>query len=465
MDSASFDGEYMRRLQEVGTEVLVGDHHSMPDGYSMEEQTPSNAIVVNNQLSPNYPNKSLCGAGMAYKFCQILDEKLGISQANEYIDLVALGEIADVMDRRQVETNYLMMHGLRNIKNEGLTALLAAQDFSLKGKGKPPYSGLTPIDIAFYIAPLINAITRAGTMEEKRTMFYAFVEPDRECQSTKRGAKEGDIETAAEQTARVAGNVRNRQNKIKEKAIELIEFKIQKEGLDKNNVIIVEVEPEDNIPQELSGLVAMAIVSKYNKPCLIVRRNSKGFLRGSGRNNENFQELPNLKKFEEESGFFEYAQGHANAHGTSIHFSKLQGFLDYANTILSPTAFENSYLVDYIFDANDLLMPQIGLRIAAQPEYFGNGIEEVKVIVKNIPLNDIFVMGADKSSVKITHNNIAYVKFKDLDFIEELEQNKDKTLTAYARLNLNDFRGERSLQCFIDDYEFEDGIIQSKYDF
>lgn len=61
----------------------------------MEEQTPSNAIVVNNQLSPNYPNKSLCGAGMAYKFCQILDEKLDISQANEYIDLVALGEIAD----------------------------------------------------------------------------------------------------------------------------------------------------------------------------------------------------------------------------------------------------------------------------------------------------------------------------------------------------------------------------------
>lgn len=213
------------------------------------------------------------------------------------------------MDRRSSETNYLMMEGLRRIQNGGFAALLAAQDFSLKGKGLPPYNGLTPIDIAFYIAPLINAITRAGTMEEKRTMFYAFIEPDREVQSTKRGAKEGDIETAAEQTARVAGNVRNRQNKIKEKAIELIDFRIQKEGLNENNVIVVEVEPEDNIPQELSGLVAMAIVSKYNKPCLIVRRNSEGYLRGSGRNNENFQELPNLKKFEEESGFFEYVQG------------------------------------------------------------------------------------------------------------------------------------------------------------
>lgn len=156
---------------------------------------------------------------------------------------------------------------------------------------------------------------------------------------------------------------------------------------------------------------------------------------------------------------------HANAHGTSIHFSKLQGFLDYANTVLSPDAFENTYIVDYIFDAGDPLLPQIGLEIATHPEYFGNAIEEVKVIVKNIPLNDIFVMGADKSSVKITHNSIAYVKFKDLDFIEELEQNKNKTLTVFARLNLNEFRNVRSLQCFIDDYEFEDSINQSKYDF
>lgn len=463
-DSASYDGEYMQRLQEVGTSVLVLDHHSLPDGYSMEKQTPPNVVVVNNQLSPNYTNKSLCGAGVVYKFCQILDEKLGISQADEYLDLVALGEIADVMDKRFIETNYLMAEGLRRIKNEGFKALLAAQDYSLKGKGVPPYHNLTTTDIAFYIAPLINAITRAGSMEEKRVMFYAFIEPNKLVQSSKRGAKEGDTEAAAEQNARVAGNVRNRQNKIKEKAIETIEFKIQKEGLDENNVIVVEVEPEDDIPQELSGLVAMAIVSKHNKPCLIVRRNSEGFLRGSGRNNENFQELPDLKKFCETSGFFEYAQGHANAHGTSIHFSKLQGFLNYANTVLSPTAFENSYLVDYVFDANDYLLPQVGMKIAAHPEYFGNGVEEVKIIVKNIPLSNIFVMGADKSSIKISCNGVSYVRFKDLDFVEAVQNNCGKTITAMGRLNLNEWQGKKSLQIFLNDYEFEENLTD-KYDF
>ena len=123
----------------------------------------------------------------------------------------------------------------------------------------------------------------------------AFVEPDRLVKSTKRGAKEGDTETVAKQTARVGNNAKNRQNKLKEKAIDLIDFKIQKDGLNENNILIVEVEERDNIPQEIGGLVAMAIVNKYNKPCLIVRRNSEGMLQGSGRNNENFKEL--TKKF------------------------------------------------------------------------------------------------------------------------------------------------------------------------
>ncbi len=94
-DAGSFDGEYMLRLQEIGTEVCCLDHHQLPSDYSMEEQTPSNAIVVNNQLSPNYLNKSLCGAGVAYKFCKVLDDKLGLNLADNYLDLVALGEIAD----------------------------------------------------------------------------------------------------------------------------------------------------------------------------------------------------------------------------------------------------------------------------------------------------------------------------------------------------------------------------------
>lgn len=72
-------------------------------------------------------------------------------------------------------------------------------------------------------------------------------------------------------------------------------------------------------------------------------------------------------------------------------------------------------------------------------------------------------MGANKDSIKISFNGIDYVHFKDLDFIEEVMENRMKTLTVLARLNINEWMGHKSLQCFIDDYDFEEDI--HKYDF
>ena len=310
-DAASYNVKEVERLAEINTDVLIEDHHTQEydnDGNPITI-TSSNAVVVNNQLSPKYTNKSLCGAGVVYKFCEVLDDILGIQQAHNYIDLAALGEIADVMDRTDIETNYIMMEGLKDIHNRGFQTLIEAQSFSLKEKAIYPYTGLTPIDIAFYIAPLINAITRVGSISEKENMFYCFIEPDKLVQSTKRGAKLGDTETAAGQTARVGTNAKNRQNKIKEKAIDLIDFKIKKNQLDDNNIILVELDEDDNIPQEMTGLIAMAIVSKYHKPCMLGRRNSKDEIRGSIRSDGNFAGLPSFKKFLEGSSLVSYVAG------------------------------------------------------------------------------------------------------------------------------------------------------------
>lgn len=310
-DAASYNVEEVKRLAEINTDVCILDHHSQEydnDGNPITI-TSSNAVVVNNQLSPKYTNKSLCGAGVVYKFCEVLDDILGIQQAHNYIDLAALGEIADVMDRTDIETNYIMMEGLKHIRNKGFQTLIEAQSFSLKEKAVYPYEGLTPIDIAFYIAPLINAITRVGSISEKENMFYCFIEPDKLVQSTKRGAKPGDTETAADQTARVGTNAKNRQNKIKEKAIDLIDFKIKKNQLDDNNIILVELDEDDNIPQEMTGLIAMAVVSKYHKPCMLGRRNSKDEIRGSIRSDGNFAGLPSFKKFLEDSSLVSYVAG------------------------------------------------------------------------------------------------------------------------------------------------------------
>ena len=463
-DAGSYDVEEHRTLGELGMDVLILDHHEQlydENGKPVISNFP-NTIVVNNQLSKNYSNKSLCGAGIVYKFCEVLDSKLGINLAHNYIDLAALGEIADVMDRTNIETNYIMMEGLKNIHNEGFRTLIESQSYSLKEKAVSPYIGLTPIDIAFYISPLINAITRVGTIKEKEAMFYCFIEPNKALPSTKRGARPGDIEYAAEQTARVGKNAKSRQDRLKEQALGIIDFKIQKDALDDNNIIIVELDGTDNIPQELTGLIAMNVVSKYHKPVMIGRRNNKNEIQGSIRSDGNFAGLPSFKKFLEDSGLVTYTAGHDNAAGWGLNGNKLDALIAYANKKLKAEDFENCYVVDYILDGSDYNDELLGC-IASHPEYFGNHIDEPMLIIKNIPLMNVQVMGASKDSIKISYNGIDYVKFKDTDFIEEVMSNRTKKLTIYGRANLNEWMGKKSVQCFITDYELVED--NSKYDF
>ena len=463
-DAGSYDVKEHRILGELGMDVIVLDHHEQlydENGNPVVSDLPT-VVVVNNQLSPNYANKSLCGAGVVYKFCEVLDEKLGIHLAHNYIDLAALGEIADVMDRTNTETNYIMLEGLKNIHNEGFRTLIESQSYSLKEKAVSPYTGLNPIDIAFYISPLINAITRVGTIQEKETMFYCFVEPNKAVPSTKRGARPGDIEYAAEQTARVSKNAKARQDRIKEQALGIVDFKIQKDGLADNNIIVVELDGSDNIPQELTGLVAMNIVTKYHKPVMIGRRNNRNEIQGSIRSDGNFAGLPSFKKFLEDSGLVTYTAGHDNAAGWGLNGDKLQSLLNYANSHLNAKDFENCYVVDYILDGNDY-NEELLTAIAEHPEYFGNHIDEVFVVIKNIPLQSIMVMGANKDSIKISYNDVDYVKFKDTDFIEEVNKNRTRLLTVYGRANLNEWMGKKSIQIFINDYELSED--SSKYDF
>lgn len=463
-DAGSYDIEEHQRLNSLGIDCIVLDHHDQlyDENGNPITSAASRTIVVNNQLSAKYTNKTLCGAGVVYKFCEVLDDILGIHQAQEFLDLAALGEIADVMDRTNIETNYIITEGLQCIENKGFRTLIEAQAFSLKEKAIWPYKNLNAIDIAFYIAPLINALMRVGTMQEKETMFYCFIEPDRIVPSTKRGAKPGETETAAEQTARVGKNAKARQDKIKEKALDIIDFKIQKNALDENNIIIVEINPDDDIPQEITGLIAMAIVSKYNKPCLIVRRNDDDLLQGSARNNGNFSALPSLKQYEEDSGFFEYVAGHDNAHGLGIKASKVDGFIKYMNETLPKDAFENCYLVDYILDAREDNQ-ELMFTLAKHPEYFGNHIDEIKIVIEHISLGNIMKMGANKDSIKINYNGIDYVRFKDLDFIFDIDNNRLDELVVYGRININNYQGRCSLQVFIDDYELRND--EHKYDF
>lgn len=98
----------------------------------------------------------MSGVGVVYKFCCYLDSLLNMDYANEILDLVALGMIADMMDLREFETKHLINLGLNRIRNPYFKGMIARNQFFLK-------DCITPIGIAFSVAPAMNAVTRVGT--------------------------------------------------------------------------------------------------------------------------------------------------------------------------------------------------------------------------------------------------------------------------------------------------------------
>lgn len=278
----------------MGYDIVCLDHH---EAHHYSEH----AIVINNQLSENYPNKSLSGVGVVWKFLQYYDKMEKLNYANDYLDLVAFGVISDVMQMITPENRYICRFGLLNIQNEFLKQMIIKQSFSL---GDGP---LTQIGMAFYLTPLVNALIRVGSPIEKERLFLALVDGEQIVDSTKRGHAPGDKETIIEQTLRNCTNAKNKQTREKEKAIELLDIQIIENCLDENKILILDAS-ELNTPTTLTGLCAMGMVSKYKKPTLLGRRCSDGYLRGSIRGLAD-SELKDFRQFLLDSGLMEYVEG------------------------------------------------------------------------------------------------------------------------------------------------------------
>ena len=171
-DSSSNDYEQHKELMDRGYRILVLDHHEASK-YS------DNAIVINNQLSEHYENKCLSGVGVVYKFFQYIEEVEGWTDySTKYLDLVAVGEISDVMLMTTLENRFICDYGLSHINNTFLKEIIKKQAYSIFGISTEQWRDiyytngqLTQINIAFYITPLINALIRVGNSLEKERLF------------------------------------------------------------------------------------------------------------------------------------------------------------------------------------------------------------------------------------------------------------------------------------------------------
>lgn len=403
-DAGSNEIEKHAELAAAGVEILVLDHHNV-------EVTPTQICIINNQYC-NYPNKSLSGVGIVYKFCCYIDSLLGTNQAENFLDLAAVGITADMMPLNEYETKHIVFKGLENINNPFLKGMLIKNEFYLKGK-------LTPHGVSFCIAPAVNAVTRVGTYEERMILFESMLEfcaydliP-----STKRGCK-GQEETKVEQACRNCTNIRNRQNKERDAGLEYIDDLIQDNNLLDNPILFVQLDSAAAANANITGLIANQVAAKYNRPTLILNETKEDgeiIWRGSGRNIKG-TDFDDLQHFLLDSQLMELASGHDNAFGVAVRDSNLEPLKEYCQKELSACYFQKTYNVDAIIDAQFLSGYDV-LSIGDLKDLWGQDMEEPKFAIENLNINSSNIeLLAKGPTIKITPANrddgLSYILFK-----------------------------------------------------
>jgi len=343
------------------------------------------------------------------------------------------------MNYRSIETRTIISFGLKNIKNPFFYYMCEKNKFSIDKMG-----GINYMSIAFYVTPFINAIVRSGTMKEKDLVFKSFLQlyAFDKIESGKRGHK-GELVPRVEEAVRIAANVKARQTKLQDATMDLLEHRIQSNGLTKNGIIVLLCEPGE-VEKNLAGLCANKIQAKYQHPCYILTKSKEQddkeyFYRGSGRN-YSMSENQDLRQLVLSTGIPEYVQGHANAHGASIPESRIQEFIDVTNKLYENIPQEPVYWVDFIWELNKI-DPNTILDIADAKDFWGQEIPEPYVVIKDIPLDScsIQLLSPDKNpTIKITLPcGVAVMKFKASEDLYEQMIKHNQTITAVCRCNAN----------------------------
>lgn len=458
-DSSSNDYEEHKLLRAKGIDVLVIDHHEA-------EKISENACIVNNQLC-DYPTKSLSGAGMVYKFCSYIDEILGTKEADNFLDLAALGMIADMMDLRDYETKRLIDKGLASIRNPFFKQMIQVQNFSINKHG-----GLDPFAISFYIAPQVNGTIRMGNSAEKMTLFESMLDfkAYEQIPSTKRGCK-GQMETRVEQACRNCVNIKNRQQKARDNSLTALESIIEEDNLLNHKFLIIKIKPEYHVDKNLTGLIANQLMAKYQRPVLLLNKvvNENGDItwEGSGRGYDK-SAFKNFKEYLNQTGLVMYAEGHASAFGVGVTNQNFDKLVYRSDFDLDEFEFSPSYNVDMIYHGSNFNGKDI-IDIANLKSVWGQGIEEPLIAITgvNITSQNIILMSKDKNpTLKIVlSNGVELISFKSSE--EEFQKlcpegNGCTTISLVGKCEQNYWGGKTTPQILIEEYEI-DG--QSKYYF
>src|SRR3989337_1500537 len=279
----------IRSAKESGIDVIVTDHHECP-----QELPPAFAMLNPNRHDSTYPFKGLPGVGVAFKLIQALTLALSSDSKfltfdddlSSYLDLVALGVIADVAPLTG-ENRYFVKEGLKLLSAEqrpGVAALKEAAGI----KGNDVSAGT----VSFMLAPRINASGRLSTADDAVRLLIT------------------DNPEEARGIALYLDGVNQERQKIEAKIRNDARDRILKEmDAEKENVFVM---ASREWHQGVVGIVASKIVDEFYRPCVMISLQEDGRGKGSARSIPGFnlyEGLEACKDLLEKFGGHKYAAG------------------------------------------------------------------------------------------------------------------------------------------------------------
>lgn len=480
-DAGTNDIAECNKLLRKNVDIIILDHHIKEDYVQnaknkneknkrklhfkeyLEYVEDNRIAIVNNQTSDNYTNKDLCGAGIVYQFLRCVDEEFPWNNvcADDYLDLCALANISDSMDMRSTETKTIVKYGLKNIDNNCFKSLCKSQDYSMNGH-------INMHNVQWFVTTIINGMIRFGSNDEKDLLFRAFIEKNETYQYKKRATKNKPAEVINEsiyaRAARLCKNAKSRQDRAKNKAVPDI-VKMANEYCQNDKVAIINI--TDTLDPRLTGLVAIKVAEEINKPCVLLKQTTdydtgKVYFRGSARNIDHCP-IADLKTLLNSTKEFEYAQGHPNAFGVSIEENNVSNALNKLNHILEDTIYDSSYIVDFIFDKDELDVLLLK-ELCSFDDYIGNKIPEITFAVENIILtkNDINICGSKMNTLQFQINDIRCVMFNCnednclYDFVMNDWNNDIVKFNAVCRSKVSHFNGIMQYEIIVIDLDIID---------
>ena len=444
-DSGSNDLEQSIELSDI--DILVLDHHTI--------MTPiQNGVLINNQDERNNVSRYGSGCLVTHKFLWALDKTFNFEFTSaQYIDLVALSLVSDIMNMADEQNRTYYHYGLETfdcIQNEFLKALFTR----FIGDGK----AYTQTDISFKIVPKLNSICRSKNQEYKYILINAFL-----------GIYNSDIDEILDLCATAHKN----QQVLVEEIIDNNINEITKAS--KNKLVIFAC---DDMPKSYSGLVAGKIMDiSGGKPAIVGKIIENNFI-GSLRSPIPLQgELDN-------NNLVEWARGHEQSCGISIPKDNIDELVKYYNNFL--TSYEPHIDVLKSYNIDSIPYNLFKLFGSYTNVLWGNGLPQPLFGITNIkyyPI-DIKILGSNKRTLKLTINGISILIFnvtkkdkerlglgyidKENNFVDNINE-KQKILNIVGTVGVNIYIGRYGKtyinnQIIVDKFEVKEYNSKRKED-